>query len=99
MQDTVGISPALSRSLGSELGLTEQLCIHLWRGNAGQESQGDRPEELNKRAVAITQRVKQKLTGVCVNIKLCVQAYILLFLRAALSSSLPYSSIMCMHTE
>ena len=27
------------------------------------ESQGYQPEELNKKAVAITQRVKQKLTG------------------------------------
>ena len=29
----------------------------------GQESQDYQPEELNKRAIAITQRVKQKLTG------------------------------------
>ena len=29
------------------------------------ESQGYQPEELNKKAVAITQRVKQKLTGKC----------------------------------
>lgn len=29
----------------------------------GQESQGYQPEELNKKALEITQRVKQKLTG------------------------------------
>ncbi len=35
----------------------------MWYVHAGQESQEYQPEELNKRAVAITQRVKQKLTG------------------------------------
>ena len=29
----------------------------------GQESQDYQPEELNRKAIAITQRVKQKLTG------------------------------------
>ena len=34
------------------------MCVHI-----GVQSQGYQPEELNKKAVAITQRVKQKLTG------------------------------------
>ena len=32
--------------------------------HAGQESQGYQPEELNKKALEITHRVKQKLTGI-----------------------------------
>ena len=37
------------------------------RSGQRQDSQGYQPEELNKRAVAITQRVKQKLTGMSVS--------------------------------
>lgn len=37
-------------------------------GYAGQESQGYQPEELNKKALEITQRVKQKLTGIIVHL-------------------------------
>lgn len=45
---------------------TASACIHLTPSLSlfpGKESQSYHPEELNKRAVAITQRVKLKLTG------------------------------------